>query len=186
VEVFEDECTLEERLQQGTLDFDDAVGIIDDVIEEIADVHADRRVDRALTPERVVLYRAGGRVHARLSPPRVGESRDAFQCMAPEQVRGSRFVDRRADVYALGVVAFVALTRRFPFEETNACVLIAKKLEHSLRTLESVSGRPFPPLVELFVATATATDRDRRYPRIEVARAAWREATPVKHERLTL
>jgi serine/threonine-protein kinase len=97
--------------------------------------------------------------------------------MAPEQIRGNRDVDRRADIYAVGVLAFAALTRRFPFEETNALVLIARKLEGAPPTLESVGGRPFSPLLELFVATAMAVDRNRRYPRVAVARAAWREAT---------
>jgi serine/threonine-protein kinase len=97
--------------------------------------------------------------------------------MAPEQVRGNMDVDGRADVYAVGVIAFAALTGRFPFERTNALVLIARKLERAPPTLESVSGRPFSALLELFVSTAMAADRDRRYPRVEVARAAWREAT---------
>ena len=187
-----DACTLRERLRQGPLDFPAVVRIIDDVLEEIARVHARGLVDRALTPERVVVYRAGGLARARLSeaPPRARRpvegvpdladfdvGHGAFACMAPEQVRGNVNVDRRADVYAIGVIAFAALTRRFPFEETNALVLIARKLEGTPPTLESVTGRPYSPLLELFVATAMAADRDRRYQRVEVARAAWREAT---------
>src|SRR5258708_18946672 len=36
--------------------------------------------------------------------------------IAPEQMRSSRDVDARADVWALGVVLFELLTQRFPFE----------------------------------------------------------------------
>jgi serine/threonine-protein kinase len=187
----EAERTLHQRLRQGLLDLRDAAAIIDDVLGEVAKVHAGGLVDRSLTPERVVLYRGADRLRARLEEPARRRDRKAaepdlsamdaalaaFPCMAPEQVRGNTDVDRRADIYAVGVIAFAALTGRFPFERMNALVLIARKLEGAPPTLESARGRPFAPLLELFVTTAMAGDRDRRYPRIEVARAAWREAT---------
>lgn len=183
------ELTLAERLDEGPLDVRDVVGIVDDVLDAIALVHATGLVYRTLAPELVVLAHHQDRLRARLAerPPRAmvkgaaepsfGTTLGAFQCMAPEQVRGSSTVDGRADVYAVGAIAFTALTGRFPFEGVNALTLIAMKMEGLLPTLESVGGRSFAPLLELFVATAMAADRARRYPRIEVARSAWREAT---------
>lgn len=44
--------------------------------------------------------------------------------MAPEQIRGDARIDGRADVYALGVVAFRCLTGRSPFEGTTQEVLL--------------------------------------------------------------
>ncbi|MDW8212626.1 MAG: serine/threonine-protein kinase [Roseiflexaceae bacterium] len=44
--------------------------------------------------------------------------------MAPEQIRGDTRIDGRADVYALGVVAFRCLTGRSPFEGTTQEVLL--------------------------------------------------------------
>ena len=100
----------------------------------------------------------------------------AFAFLAPEQVRGSTDIDARVDVYAVGVLAFLALTGKLPFAYAEALPGMVKKLEVDPPTLESVGGKPFAPLLELFVATAMATDRERRYPRIGVARAAWRVA----------
>ncbi|MFO0651907.1 MAG: protein kinase [Polyangiales bacterium] len=45
--------------------------------------------------------------------------------MAPEQARGDRAVDHRADVWSLGVVLFYALTRRYPHEGTTTNLIIS-------------------------------------------------------------
>lgn len=44
--------------------------------------------------------------------------------MAPEQIRGDARIDGRADIYALGVLAFRCLTGRRPFEGTTQEVLL--------------------------------------------------------------
>jgi serine/threonine-protein kinase len=44
--------------------------------------------------------------------------------LAPEQARDASVVDRRADVYSLGVTFFEALTGRLPFEGRNKMQLI--------------------------------------------------------------
>jgi len=185
--------TLEERIRQGPLDLGELVEIMDDVFDEVAGVHALGRVDAALTPRRLVIDWQDGRTHAHLSPPPpaptfLGVEPGApdlpafetvegdFSCLAPEQLPGTMDIDRRADIHALGAMAFRALTGRRPFESSSAMDLIWRKLRTAPPTLESVSGRRFSALMELFVATAMAADRDRRYPRVEVARAAWREA----------
>ena len=64
--------------------------------------------------------------------------------MAPEQVRGSARVDERADIYALGAVAFRALSGRLPFEGQNAPTLIALKLDREPPTLSATTGDEWP------------------------------------------
>jgi serine/threonine-protein kinase len=99
--------------------------------------------------------------------------------MAPEQVRGSARVDERADLYALGAVAFRALTGRLPFEGTNALTLIALKLDREPPSLASTTGDEWPASIERFLSKIMARDRDKRFGSAADALEAWRKVCRV-------
>jgi serine/threonine-protein kinase len=63
--------------------------------------------------------------------------------MAPEQMRSSRDVDARADVWALGVVLFQLLTQRWPFEAETMPELCLKVVTEPPIALSSL--RPDVP-----------------------------------------
>ena len=98
----------------------------------------------------------------------------SFAYMAPEQVRGSARVDERADLYALGAVAFRALSGRLPFEGQNALTLIALKLDREPPTLSSTTGDAWPAAIERFLARMMARDREKRFASADEALATWR------------
>ena len=58
----------------------------------------------------------------KLTKPRTVLGTAAY--LAPESIKGSRLVDHRADLYALGCVAFWMLTKRLVFEEKNPVRMI--------------------------------------------------------------
>jgi serine/threonine-protein kinase len=93
--------------------------------------------------------------------------------MSPEQIRGGP-IDRRADVYALGVLLHRMLTGRQPFEAADPA-------EVERMHLEAVPPRPsalapVPPAFDAVVARCLEKDRERRWPSAmavaEAARAA--------------
>jgi len=69
-----------------------------------------------------------------LSSTALGLSRGVLTYLSPEQVMNLKHIDRRSDVYALGVMLFEALTGRPPF-----------KAESTVKTLISVMNEPAPP-----------------------------------------
>jgi len=80
--------------------------------------------------------------------------------MAPEQIApGAVRLDRRVDVYALGVSMFEALTLLHPFE---APTLEAAARLGDAKDLRQLDPR-FPRDLSLILATAMRRDRDRRY-----------------------
>ena len=99
----------------------------------------------------------------------------SFAYMAPEQVRGSARVDERADLYALGAVAFRALTGRLPFEGSNALTLIALKLDRDPPTLAQTTGDTWPKDIEKYLAKIMAREREKRYGSANDALDAWRK-----------
>jgi serine/threonine-protein kinase len=98
----------------------------------------------------------------------------SFAYMAPEQVRGSARVDERADLYALGAVAFRALSGRLPFEGQNALTLIALKLDRDPPTLSATTGDDWPGSIERFLGKMMARDREKRFASASDALTAWR------------
>jgi serine/threonine-protein kinase len=78
--------------------------------------------------------------------------------MAPEQVLGDRPVDGRADIYALGCVAYWLLTGRTVFQGANA---VATMMQHVQATPEPPSRRtelPIPAPLERIVQQCLEKD----------------------------
>ncbi len=103
----------------------------------------------------------------------------SFAYMAPEQVRGSARVDERADIYAMGAVAFRSLAGRLPFEGSNAGMIIALKLDRPAPSLSEVTGDRWPAGLERFLACALQRDPERRFRNATDAGNEWRQILPV-------
>ena len=82
--------------------------------------------------------------------------------MPPEQLRGKE-LDRRVDVYALGVVLYELLTGRKPFDATTEASIAKAILFEPL--VPAVKRRPdLPKALQGILARALAKDREQRYP----------------------
>ncbi|HET8932527.1 MAG TPA: protein kinase [Polyangiales bacterium] len=86
--------------------------------------------------------------------------------MSPEQVRGSRDVDHRADVYALGVILFEALTGERPFDAETYNELILKIATEPLPSIAAINPDLDPRLIAI-VERAMARDPKDRFPDVK-------------------
>lgn len=169
---------LEER---GALSVDRACVILEQVADGVAAAHAAGIVHRDLKPENIFLTGAElsfvklldfgvskfdsgttGVPNLTLEGSPIGTP----YYMSPEQVRGEKSVDARADVYALGVVFYECLTGNKPFlAETlpHLAVLI-----HEGRFQQPTSLVPgLPSAVDVIVSRAMASDPNERYARAQ-------------------
>jgi len=194
---------LDERLRREQyLSFAEVAPIVDDALQGLGAAHKEAVVHRDIKPANLFIEKR--RLSAREIAADESEERTrildfgvskirnpkgqrsepsltafdatlgSFAYMAPEQVRGSARVDERADLYALGAVAFRALSGRLPFEGQNALTLIALKLDREPPTLSSTTGDEWPASIERFLARMMARDREKRFASADEALATWR------------
>ncbi|MDC0746862.1 serine/threonine-protein kinase [Polyangium mundeleinium] len=102
----------------------------------------------------------------------------SFAYMAPEQVRGAARADERADIYAVGAVAFRSLSGRLPFEGTTAALLVAMKLERQAPSLAEATGDRWPAGIERFLERALERKRENRFATAREALDGWRTLAP--------
>ena len=159
---FIDGLSLRARLERnGAMPVAEAVGVLRDVTRALAYAHEHGVVHRDIKPENILLSGDAAVVTdfgiakalsaSRTKAPggtltQVGTSMGTPAYMAPEQAAGDPDIDQRADIYALGCVAYEMLTGAPPFHDrplhqifaahmTEAPVSLAQKRSDAPREL---------------------------------------------------
>ncbi|HLU65150.1 MAG TPA: serine/threonine-protein kinase [Kofleriaceae bacterium] len=171
----------------GRLSLAEAAALLDQVFDAMSAAHAAGIVHRDLKPQNIFLEdrgEAGLCVKvldfgiAKLTGLGVEGTATGILMgtpgyLAPEQARTSQ-VDHRADVYALGVVAFEMLCGSRPFSGRDQESLVAKHLRaEPPRLTDRVPG--LPEAIDAIVRRMLAKEPDDR-PSLEEVRAVFRAA----------
>jgi serine/threonine-protein kinase len=130
--------SLRQRLaREGELPVGDALRVILQVADALSCAHAHGVVHRDIKPDNIMLtgrhavvtdFGVARAVSAATSPgtlTSLGVALGTPAYMAPEQAVADPHVDHRADIYALGVVAYELLAGRTPFTATTAQQMLA-------------------------------------------------------------
>ena len=175
---------------RGRMSPEDAVEMITPVCEALMKAHETGVIHRDIKPSNIVVAtRDGNRVVkvidfgiAKLVDRRDGRddglTREGQRlgtpiAMAPEQIRGDE-IDRRVDIYALGVTLFFALTGRYPFQAATPTELEQMHLNTPAPKPSALA--PVGPRLEAVVLATLEKDRERRPRDTATLLAALREA----------
>jgi serine/threonine protein kinase len=91
----------------------------------------------------------------------VGVTKGKLAYMAPEQCRGEQ-LDRRVDVYALGVLLYELATQRRAFAGQNDAQVMWAVITGEVPSPSTLVAN-FPPVLEAIIKRAMDTDRTKRY-----------------------
>jgi serine/threonine protein kinase len=187
LELVEGRLLREVLVREAPLPVGRAAHIVCQLLEALECAHVRGIVHRDLKPSNVLLTRwgfepdfvklldfgvckvPGGPWAPRLT--RTGALLGTPGFMAPEQLKGKRDVDRRADVWSAGVILYMALAGRRPHENADRLQELADNLRVDAPLLRTVRRGIDAPL-ESIVARALARGRGERFP----SAAAFREA----------
>jgi serine/threonine-protein kinase len=196
--------SLADRLERGPIPLPEALAIAHQIASALGAAHARNIVHRDLKPENVFLARKGdterfkvldfgiskikGAEAEQVRMTRTGQLLGTPLYMSPEQARGEADVDRRVDIYALGVILYEMLTGSPPFEGRNYLELLWKHSNELPVPPKRRNPNVFiPDEVEAVVLRALAKRREERWNSMEEFASALVAAAPdVSIPRLSL
>ncbi len=170
MEYIEGQSCAEILRDDGWVEVDEAVAVIEQACEGLHYAHRHGVVHRDVKPgnllrsrdEEVKLADFGiAKATEQSSITQVGSVLGTAAYLAPEQARGEE-AGPRADLYALGVVTYQLISGRLPYDAASLTELALKQQQEEPAMLDSLVAAVTPELAEA-VAIALALDPRERY-----------------------
>ncbi|HEY0484338.1 MAG TPA: serine/threonine-protein kinase [Kofleriaceae bacterium] len=189
--------TLDQRVNEGPMSIEEIVAVAVPVARALAHAHAEGIIHRDVKPENVFLVqRSQGRfgvkvvdfgiaktpVNTRLT--KMGETLGSPMFMSPEACRGDD-VDARADLYSFGVLLYLMVCGRVPFQDDNLLKVLQMQVSEPLPPPRSFNPDVSPELAAVIERTL-AKAPDARYASIDALLVDLEAAVPPGSDRLLI
>jgi eukaryotic-like serine/threonine-protein kinase len=170
MEYIEGQSCAEILRDDGWVEVDEAIAIIDQACEGLNYAHRHGVVHRDVKPGNLLRAREGevkladfgiAKATEQSSITQVGSVLGTAAYLAPEQARGEE-AGPRADLYALGVVTYQLISGRLPYEAASLTELALKQQQEEPPRLDTLVAAVRPELAEA-VAISLALDPSERY-----------------------
>ncbi|HEV8264539.1 MAG TPA: serine/threonine-protein kinase [Gemmatimonadales bacterium] len=176
--------------REGELPVRDAVRILKDVADALAYAHARGIVHRDIKPDNVLLSgghavvadfgvaKAVSQAKGQSGLTSVGVALGTPTYMAPEQAAGDPDIDHRADIYALGAMAYEMLTGRPPFTSLSPHQMLAAHITEPVEPITDRRPALPPALADLVMRCLEKNPPDRPQSAAEIQQLLEALATP--------
>jgi eukaryotic-like serine/threonine-protein kinase len=163
----------------GPMPADRAVFLLRQVCHSLADAHARGLIHRDIKPANIYVCRNGleydfvkvldfglvkfkGPNAVRLTVEHAGQTSGTPAYMAPEIILGEADVDRRADVYALGCVAYYLVTGQLVFEADTSMKMLLQHVQERPQAPSTRTEMKIPKAFDDLVLACLEKDPDDR------------------------
>jgi serine/threonine protein kinase len=164
--------SLEEVIAEGPLPIPRVEKILREVGSALDYAHRQGVIHRDIKPGNILLDTEGHALLADFGIAKLVEGESTLTgtggivgtpaYIAPEQTRAQQ-VDRRADLYSLGVVVFEMITGRQPYPSTTPMDAMLKHMNAPIPRLAEVLDSPPSTAVEAFIQRALAKEPQDRF-----------------------
>jgi TonB family protein len=182
VQEFIDGVTLADRMRSGErFDVPFVVRVAQQVLGGIAALHEEGIIHRDISPDNLMLTRStSGATNIKVIDLGIAKPMDAGEGLtsagffvgklhyaSPEQagmIEPGEKVDRRTDLYSLGVVLYQMVTSRMPFSATSPQSYFLKQVSEEVAPINQPGEPPLLPTdVEQFILRMLRKDRNERF-----------------------
>ena len=176
--------SLEERIKNQSVSPQETIRIFQQIAPAMDYAHHRGIIHRDLKPANILFDSDNNAFVADFGVAKMSEASTALTgsgiigtpaYMSPEQAMGKHALDGRSDVYSLGVVLFIMLTGKLPFEgDTPMSLAVAHIMEpvpNILKLRPDLPG-PYKELIE----RAMAKEREQRFETVSMMVAALEQA----------
>ncbi len=179
MEYIEGSSCAEILRDDGWVEVEEAVSIIEQACEGLDYAHRHGVVHRDVKPGNLLRAREGevkladfgiAKATEQSSITQVGSVLGTAAYLAPEQARGEE-AGPRADLYALGVVAYQLISGRLPYEATSLTELALKQQREEPAMLDTLVAAVGPELADAIALALALDPRDRYQTAREMGRA---------------
>jgi serine/threonine-protein kinase len=173
MEYVEGHSVYEHLRDQGSYEEPEALDIIIQIADALNHVHSKGMMHRDVKPKNIMITRNGVPKLADMGLARevtdvaaaeaeAGKAYGTPYYISPEQIRGDRNVDFRADIYGLGATFYHMVTGRVPFEGPNPSAVMHKHLKEALEPPDHVNSDLSQGVSEI-IEVMMAKIREERY-----------------------
>jgi predicted Ser/Thr protein kinase len=162
--------SLADRLEDGQIEVNAATAIVSRLAAALDEAHDQGLIHRDLKPGNILFDKRGDAHLSDFGIVKLTEETASLTgtgivgtpaYMSPEQARGDRGIDRRSDVYSLGVLIFHMLSGKQPYEADTPMGLAVKHITEPVPSL--AEERPdLPEAYERLIQNVLAKDPDDR------------------------